>query len=257
MQSLLLRLIDNWRAPPPAKAKVAWLSEWEYAHRGLHSDGIPENSAGAFADAIANDMGVECDVQRTRDGRAIVFHDWDLDRLTYEKGSVERRDAAELEKITLAGSTDKIQQLSRFLDQIGGRVPVLIELKSASDRGARPLCIAVRRALEGYRGQHAVMSFDPRISRWFAQHSPKTVRGLVVKNEIYRKLGGKIRRQMAVWHAKPDFLAYDIRDFPNRFAASQRRRGLPLVSWTVRSPELREIALQHCDALVTEGEGVA
>jgi glycerophosphoryl diester phosphodiesterase len=257
MLSLLLRLIDNWRSPAPDSAKVAWLGEWEYAHRGLHSDGVPENSPGAFADAMANDLGIECDVQRTRDGRAMVFHDWELDRLTYEKGPVDRRDAADLETITLAGSTDRIPQLSRFLDQIGGRVPVLIELKSESDRGARPLCIAVRRSLEGYRGQHAVMSFDPRISRWFAQHSPKTVRGLVMTDQDKGKFGDKVRRRLAVWHAKPDFLAYDVRDFPSKFAAAQRARGLPLLTWTVRSPELRETALQHTDGLISEGEGLA
>jgi len=257
MRSLLLRLLDNWRAPAPDPAKTAWMGDWEYAHRGLHSDGVPENSPGAFADAIAQDMGIECDVQRTRDGRAIVFHDWELDRLTYENGAVDRRDAADLEKITLAGSTDTIPQFSRFLDQIGGRVPILIELKSASDRRARPLCIAVRRALEGYRSEHAVMSFDPRISRWFAQHSPKTVRGLVMSNSDSSGFAGKFRRRMALWHAKPDFLACDIRDFPSSFAASQRRRGLPVLTWTVRSPELRAIALEHTDAPIAEGEGLA
>ncbi|MFZ1742523.1 MAG: glycerophosphodiester phosphodiesterase family protein [Pontixanthobacter sp.] len=255
MRSLLFPLLDNWRAPAPKPDKISWLSEWDYAHRGLHSDGVPENSPSAFADAIARGLGIECDVQRTRDGRAAVFHDWELDRLTDETGPVDRRDASALEKIMLSGTSDTIPQLSRMLDQVGGQVPILIELKSAFDRRTNSLCLAVNRALEGYRGKYAVMSFDPRVARWFQMHSPRTVRGLVVKEEDKKNLRGAWERRLALWHARPDFLAYDVRDFPSKFAASQRARGLPVLTWTVRTEENRTIALENADALIAELEG--
>jgi hypothetical protein len=118
------------------------------------------------------------------------------------------------------------------------------------------LCLAVRRVLEGYRGLHAVMSFDPRVARWFAVNSPQTVRGLIVTEEDDKALPGRLRRHFALWHARPDFLAYDIRDLPGRFPAAQRRRGLPLVTWTVRTAELLARARDHADAPTVEGAGV-
>lgn len=261
MRLSLFGPLDDWLAPAPAAKKVGWLAGVTYAHRGLHSPGVPENSPAAFAAAIARGLGIECDVQRTGDGRAVVFHDWELDRLTGETGLVASRTAAQLGGIALTGGTDGIPSLRRVLDQVGGRVPILIEVKSRRDSPVAALALAVRRELEGYRGPHAVMSFDPRISRWFARHSPQTVRGLVVTEEndagVLGRFKGNIRRHLSLWHAMPDFLAYDIRDLPSGFAAAQRARGLPLASWTVKTPELLQRARLHADAPIAEGAGVA
>ena len=252
-------LLDRWRSPPPKPEKVAWLANHTYAHRGLHSPGVPENSPSAFAAAIAKGMGIECDVQRSGDGRAMVFHDKDLARLTGEEGLLADRSAEQLGRIALSGGTDTIPTLRQVLDQIGGKVPALIEIKSSRHAARRTsaLCLAVRRDLEGYLGPHAIMSFDPRVVRWFARHSPLTTRGLVVTEDNDKALPGMIRRRFSLWHARPDFLAYDIRDLPSRFAAGQRKRGLPLLTWTVRSPEHRERAAIHADAPIAEGPGVA
>ena len=187
--------------------------------------------------------------------RSMVFHDAELARLTGQSGPLAQRSAAELGRITLSGSSDTIPTLRQLLDQLQGKVPVLIEIKSAGgSRGkVAALCLAVRRVLEGYQGPHAIMSFDPRMVRWFATHSPQTVRGLVVTEANDKALPGMIRRRLSLWHARPDFLAYDIRDLPSRFAAAQRRRGLPVLTWTVRSPELRERAAEYADAPIAEG----
>jgi len=249
--------IDRWLAPPPDPRKVAWIGGHEFAHRGLHGPGVPENSAAAFAAAIARGMGIECDLQRSADGEAMVFHDWELDRMTGESGPVARRTAGQLRQVVLADSAEPIPTLRELLDQIAGRVPLMIEVKSRRDLRVGQLCLAVRRALEGYVGLHAVMSFDPRVARWFADHSPRTVRGLVVTEEDARTLSGRVRRHMALWHARPDFLAYDVRDLPSAFAAAQRARGLPVATWTVRTPDLRERARLHADAPIAEGAGVA
>lgn len=259
MQSLLFAALDRWRSPPPKPAKVAWLSTVAYAHRGLHQPGVPENSLTAFRDAIDRGMGIECDVQRSSDGQAMVFHDFELDRLTAETGPVIERSSAELARIELSGSGDRIPTLKRMLDEVAGRVPVLIEIKSkrGSFKHVGALCQTVRRVLEGYAGPHAIMSFDPRVSRWFADRSPLTVRGLVVTEENSKTLIGMVRRRLSLWAARPDFLAYDIRDLPSRFAAGQRQRGLPVLTWTVRSAEHQERAAAHADAPIAEGAGVA
>ena len=256
MRLSLLALIDRFLAPAPDARKVAWIGEHVYAHRGLHGDAAPENSPEAFAAAIERGFGIECDVQRSSDGHAMVFHDWKLDRLTDESGPIYKRSAEQLKSIRLSGSNDCIPTLRQFLDQVAGRVPILIEVKSRKDRKVLPLCLAVRRGLEGYVGPHAVMSFDPRVGAWFAKHSPRTVRGLVVTEENDRALPGRMRRRLSLWHARPDFLAYDIRDLPSPFAAAQRRRGLPVATWTVRSAELRQRAAEYADAPIAETAGL-
>ena len=204
-------------------------------------------------------MGIECDVRRSLDGQAMVFHDAMLERVTGETGAVAQRSTEELGRISLSGSMDTIPTLRQTLAQIAGRVPVLIEIKSQAGAQGRisALCLAVRRVLEGYQGHHAIMSFDPRVVRWFADHSPLTVRGLVVTEEDDKALPGMIRRRLALWHARPDFLAYDIRDLPSRFAAAQRQRGLPVTTWTVKTAEHRERAAEHADAPIAEGAGAA
>ena len=256
---MLFALPDRWLSPPPKPAKVAWLGQVDYAHRGLHSASAPENSPSAFAAAIAKGMGIECDVQRSRDGQAVVFHDAELDRLTAETGRLSARTASELGQIVLSGSADTIPALTQLLAQIGGKVPLLIEIKSPSHgrNHIGALCLAVKRAIEGYLGPLAIMSFDPRAVRWFAEHSPMTVRGLVVTEEGGKTLPGMIKRRLSLWHARPDFLAYDVRDLPSRFAAAQRQRGLPVLTWTVRSEELRTRAARYADAPIAEGAGVA
>lgn len=254
---MILSAVDAWLCPAPDPARVAWLGGAVYAHRGLHGGGRVENSASAFAAAIDRGLGIECDVQRSRDGRAMVFHDWELDRLTAATGPVKARDAAALQAIVLSGSHDTIRTLPALLAQVAGQVPLLIEIKSKREVRYAPLCLAVRRALEGYRGPVAAMSFDPRVVRWFRLHAPHVVRGLVVSEEGRRTLSGLIRRHMALWQARPEFLAYDVRDLPSRFPAAQRARGLPVLTWTVRSEDLRARAARHADAPIAEGGGLA
>ncbi len=249
--------IDRWLAPAPEPGKAAWIAGQVFAHRGLHGADAPENSPRAFAAAILGRLGIECDVQSSADGQAMVFHDWELDRLTAETGPVARRSAGELGRIVLTGGDDAIPTLRQLLDQIAGRVPLLIEIKSRPAMRVGSICLAVRRVLEGYRAPHAVMSFDPRVSRWFARHSPATVRGLVVTEEHDKGVAGRIKRHLALWQGRPDFLAYDIRDLPSAFAAAQRARGLPIASWTVRSAELRDRAALYADAPIAEGAGIA
>ena len=256
MQLSLLGPIDRWFALAPATRQVDWLRGASFAHRGVHGGNVAENSRSAFAEALVRGHGIECDVQKSSDGEAVVFHDFELDRLTGESGKVSHRSASTLTTTALKGTTDAIQTLRQMLDQVSGAVPILIEVKSRKERPVAAICLAVRRALEGYRGPHAIMSFDPRVSRWFARHSPLTVRGLVVTEENDKALLGRLRRHLWLWIARPHFLAYDIRDLPSRFAAFQRKRGFPITTWTVRSAELRERASIHADAPIAEGAGL-
>lgn len=251
MRSSPFALPDRLFAPPAAAKRIAFLARQPYAHRGLHGEDRVENSRAAFRAAIAAGHGIECDVRMSRDGEVFVFHDRDLGRLTGHGGEVAGMTASALAGITLQGSGETLPRLDEVLGLIAGRAPLLIEVK-APDRHAAPLCLAVRRALEGYRGRVAVMSFNPEVSRWFALHAPRIVRGLVVTEEGKRGLRGRFERHLALWRARPDFLAYDVRDLPSRFASLQRSRGIPVLTWTVRTAAAEATALRHADQIIYE-----
>lgn len=251
MRSSPFALPDRLLAPPPAAKRIGFLSARPFAHRGLHGSGRIENSRAAFAAAIAAGHGIECDVQISRDGEIFVFHDHELDRLTGSAGPLVDRNATQLEAIRLAGTAETLPRLSEMLALVAGRVPLLIEVKSR-DRHVGGLCLGVRRALEGYRGAVAVMSFNPEVARWFALHAPRIVRGLVITEEGKRGIRGRFKRHIALWRARPDFLAYDIRDLPSRFAAVQRARGIPVLTWTVRGAAAEATALVHADQIIYE-----
>ena len=253
---MLFGLLDRRFAPAPDPARVAWLRGTQFAHRGLHGAGVPENSPAAFALAMAAGTGIECDVQRSADRRAIVFHDETLDRLTCEAGAVASRSVAALTRIALKENGETIPTLRDLLVQVNGAVPLLVEIKALPGRRSGNFCAAIRSDIEGYAGPIAIMSFDPRIVGWFAQRAPHLVRGLVITEENARTLSGKVRRHRALWQARPDFLAYDIRDLPSAFPARQRKRGLPVLTWTVRSADLRQRAADHADAPIAEGAGL-
>ena len=244
-------LLDNALAPAPAPGRVAFLKGQPYAHRGLHGNGVLENSPAAFAAAIKLGHGIECDVQAAEDGRAFVFHDYELDRLTDQSGLIVKMRADDIDRVQLKGGHGKIPRLRETLAQVAGQVPILIEIKSRNMR-VGPLCLSVRRALEGYGGKAAIMSFNPLVGAWFRKNADHIVRGLVVTEEDSKNWRGRIARHRNLWAAKPDFLAYDIRDLPSRFAAVQRARGLPIVTWTVRSAEQEEIASVYADEPVYE-----
>ena len=235
----------------------AWLTGWAYAHRGLHDGDVPENSLLAFERAIATGLGIECDLRPSRDGRAMVFHDAELDRLTGSAGTVAAMGVGDLTALRLGQSDQHIPTLRDMLKLVAGRVPLLLELKSDRGTAVHPLCRAVRRELEGYTGDVAVMSFDPRIGAWFARRMAHLPRGLVVTEENARTLSGAIKRRLSVHSARPQFLAYDIRDLPSRFASAQARRGLPLLTWTVRSSAQLDTARECGAAPIIEGAGVA
>jgi len=248
--------IDHWLAPAPPAGKTEWIGQWTFAHRGLHGPGVPENSLAAARGAIARGFGIECDIQRSLDDYPMVFHDWDLKRLLGVDGQTETRSASDLARLPYPGTSEAPATLRELLDLLGGQVPLLIEIKSKRGYDVERSCALVRDCLSGYPGLHAVMSFDPRVPRWFRERSPETVRGLVITEEGTKGMRGDLRRHLALWHAKPHFLAYDIRDLPSRFAARQRARGLPVATWTVRSPELLERAHLQADAPIAEGAGI-
>lgn len=238
------------------RAAPEWLTRHTYAHRGLHTHGIPENSLASAEAAIAAGMGIECDIQRSFDDVPMVYHDWDLDRLTGEVGETDGKYADDLEQLRLLDTDQKPVRFSKFLEFVGGRVPLLIEIKSFPDYYVDETTAAVLAELESYSGDHAVMSFDPRVAVWVREHAPETCCGLVMREDEYGYTQTQGDRERAFEQARPDFLAYHVAALPNSWVTGLREMGLPILTWTVSSPETRARALQNADSLIAEGKGI-
>lgn len=235
------------------------------AHRGLHDldAGIPENSIAAFRAAIDAGYGIELDVQLTADEQPVVFHDYDLSRLTREKGEVRTRSVADLGTTPLNGGAEGIPSLAEVLELVAGRVPLLVEIKD-QDRGMGPnvgeLEAAVAEVLNGYGGPVAVMSFNPNSVARMASVAPTLPRGIVscgYTAEGWPQLPEITRRRL---RKIPDyellnacFISHDARDLENPRVAQLKSKGAAILCWTIRSPGAEAAARQHADNITFEG----
>lgn len=239
----------------------AWLTARPFAHRGLHDArrGVPENSLAAFRAAVEAGYGIELDVRMSRDGVAMVFHDSSLDRMCGEPGRVDEMDAAELRKKRLLGTAETIPTLTEVRVLMAGRAPILVEVKNATPRlGGVETATAL--ALRDYNGPYAVMSFNPRTVAWFQDHAPHMVRGQVIDLQPRPGRWGKARLLVTKWllwrrYGKPHFLAYDVNRLPAPLATRARREGMPLLTWTVRTPQHLKHAREQADNIIFEAAG--
>ncbi len=244
-----------------APSSLDWLTARPIAHRGLHErgHGIIENSKSAFAAAIDHDYSIECDVQISGDGEAIVFHDATLDRLTARRDRVDTLCAEALEQIELTGSTDRPQRLGQLLDQVDDRVPLVIELKSHWD-GSKRLAKRVCDIVITYTGRAALMSFDPVIVAAIGDYAPNLPRGGVSKffslldwSELSNGPCADLAREDAMRRANPHFMSYAVKVLTSPGARSFRATGRPVTCWTVRDAATAAHALKHCDQITFEG----
>ena len=240
-----------------------WLVRHPIAHRGLHDRGRGriENSAAAARAAIALGCAVECDVQPTADGEAVVFHDVTLDRLTAASGPVAGRRAAELADLELIGSDDRIPTLPAWLDLIGGRVPLVCEVKSRFDGDMR-LADRVAEIAAGYDGPLAIKSFDPGVIAHLRGRGLTRPLGIVAEADYgdpeWDHLSPDTKRDLAhMLHfadTRPDFLSYRVHDLPHAVPHLCRVAiGRPVMAWTVRTPDQRQRAARWADQMVFEG----
>ncbi|HEX2556541.1 MAG TPA: glycerophosphodiester phosphodiesterase family protein [Microvirga sp.] len=243
---------------------LSWIVAKPIAHRGLHdrAAGVIENTLTAADAAIAGGFGIECDVQLTRDGEAVVFHDFTLDRLTAEKGEVVQRSADELARTAIAGSAgDRIPTLQAFLDRIDGRVPLVVEIKSRFD-GNTALTRRTCEILAGYSGPFVIKSFDPDVLATVREIAPGVTRGIVGEGDYsysaYDSLSAGQKHALAnLLHYDRSgfqFVSWKIADLPSAGPYLARTLGrMPLMAWTVRTPEERARAAAHADQMVFEG----
>jgi glycerophosphoryl diester phosphodiesterase len=216
-----------------------------FAHRGLHDPQVPENSVAAFRAALAIDTGIECDLRLTADNRILVFHDEDAMRLCGSPLLIGRSTLAGLAHLRVA--SEAIPTLEGLLDLVSGRVPLLLEVKTAGDIDRWGAALSA--ALDGYRGPFGVMSFDPLLARSLRARMPEVRRGLVIAAGL-----SAFRRKLAMSLAWPQFVAVERTALGWPWIESLRKL-MPVYSWTIRTPEERVQAQVHADALIWEADG--
>ena len=238
--------------------KQTFLNHLPVAHRGLHGNGIPENSVPAFLKAIEAGYAIETDVRLSKDGVPVVFHDDTLVRMTGRNGRVESLTAEQLKTLSLQNTAERIPLFSEFLELLGGKVPLLLEIKNMkTDR--KTFIGKIVRALEGYAGEYAVQSFNPFYVKEFKTLRPEIPCGVLATAQskksdfdgspLWRIKARAIKTMSFNKSVKPDFISYNFQDYPQK--STEKFHGLKL-GWTVRSPEEEAVARKYCDNIIFE-----
>jgi glycerophosphoryl diester phosphodiesterase len=236
-----------------------WLTARPIAHRGLHdaSSGVIENTPSAFRAAIAAGYGIECDLQISADGEAMVHHDDALGRLTDGAGRLDTLTAEALQRIAFKSTADRMLTLGELCDLVAGHTTLVIELKGGFAGDTR-LAARTAAVLAGYGGPVAAMSFDPGLMGALRNLAPALTVGLV---GMRRDAGAPVPAQMSALRylrqalaARPQFLAYRVADLTSAPPLLARHvLHWPVLTWTVRSPEDRSRAASYADQMIFEG----
>jgi glycerophosphoryl diester phosphodiesterase len=240
-----------------------WLTARPVAHRGLHdrARGIIENMPGAAQAAVSGNFAIECDIQLTADGEAMVHHDDELGRLTEASGALLGKTAAELRAVKFKDTSEQMMSLGDLCALVNGRVPLVIEVKSHFD-GDRKLVARMAEVLSSYDGPAVGMSFDPDQVVALRDLIPSRPRGIVAERQYTEAdwpmaspaQRGGMTHLRHFFRTRPDFVAYWVDELPATAPWIARNVfGCPLLTWTVRTPEQREWASRYADQMIFEG----
>ena len=230
----------------PGRRGVPFEGKMRFAHRGLFGGEIPENSLTAFKRAVEDGVGVEFDVHLTTDDRLIVFHDDDLDRMCGVDKLTDKCTFDELRALELSGTGEKIPSFEEVLETIGGKVPILLEIKQSKAGRNSETCKAVAEVLKNYDGEYVIESFNPMILKTMRKLLPDVSYGQLsggIKNATSGVggaiLGFLLSNLFFNCVSRPDFIAYNIKNDKNIFFRLVRKLGAPCCMWTIRSEEDR------------------
>ena len=230
-----------------------------YAHRGLHSAGIPENSMAAFRAALDKGYGIEFDVHLLADGNLAIIHDSSLKRTAGVDVHIEDLITEDLKNYPLEGTEETIPTFRQLLELYAGKAPLIVELKPERGNHAA-LCEKAAQMLESYEGPYCIESFDPRCVKWFKEHRPQIVRGQLAENfwktsphmPWYLRL--LLTHQLMNFGSVPDFTAYKFADrkgiSPTLCRRFWKAQG---VTWTLRTKEDYDTAVKEGWLPIFEG----
>jgi glycerophosphoryl diester phosphodiesterase len=228
-----------------------------YAHRGLHDNNsyAPENTLLAFGLAVEKEYGIELDVQVTKDLVAVVFHDYDLNRTCGLDKKVSELEYEELLKYRIFDSQERIPTLSEALDCIGGKVPIIVELKIPWNPDNT--CNAAAEELKDYNGLYCIESFNPFGLVWYKKHYPGILRGQLSTDFTKEKIEGSkmqyflLKHLLFNFHTKPHFIAYHHKYKKGlSFAICRRLFKTMSVAWTIQSQDELDDSKEYYDIFI-------
>ncbi len=231
-----------------------------FAHRGFFDTGkgIPENSMPAFRRAVAAGYCIELDVQLSKDGIPVVFHDFTLKRMTGRPGRVCDYTAEELSGFYLDSTSYTIPLFSDVLDLVHGETPLLVEIKSEGTN--MEVCRKADALLRSYQGTYCIESFNPLVLLWYRRHHPQILRGQLSDRFLAQPQYRKVRlvlpclalqNMMLDFLARPDFIAYNCRYGQNISRRLIRRLfGGKSAAYTIKSGRDFKEAKPHFDAFI-------
>ena len=236
------------------------LKGWAYAHRGLHGNGIPENSMASFRAALEGGYGIELDIHLLKDGNLAVIHDASLKRTAGAEVQIEDLTAEDLENYRLEGTDEKIPLFRDVMALFEGKAPMIVELKPMNNNHDA-LAEAACECLKDYKGVYCMESFDPRCIRWLRKHRPHIIRGQLTENFVANddKLHPAIRflltHNLLNFGTVPDFVAYKFDDRKDSFTTALCRHVWDVqgVSWTIKNQEDFDTAVEEGWLPIFEG----
>lgn len=235
------------------------LRRWKYAHRGLHGNGVPENSMAAFLLALENGYGIELDIHLLADGNLAVIHDASLLRTAGVDVKIEDLTTEELSAYRLENTDETIPTFKQVLQLFDGKAPLIVELKPENGNHAQ-LTAEACKILENYSGLYCIESFDPRCIRWLKKNRPDVVRGQLAHNSLREK--GKVpyilrfimTNLLSNFWNTPDFVAYRFCD-RNRLSVRLARKLWKIqgVTWTLKTQDDYDAAVKEKWIPIFEG----
>ncbi len=214
--------------------KGHWLTERPVAHRGLWGGKVVENSVTAYEKAAQAGYPFEIDVYRSADGVLYCFHDKTLARMTGAEGKIFEKTSAELDRLRLADTNEKIPRFEEVLEIAGNRTPLLIELK---DHDAKDFVEQAVGILKHYKGDFAVQTFNPLYLGKVKKLAPEFIRGILGTDDAKEEkpINRHILKHMSLnFLIKPDFISYRHNALPLK---TNKTKNLPVLGWTVTDKE--------------------
>lgn len=208
------------------------------AHKGVHNSKIPENTIPSFIKCVDKNYIIELDIHILKDKTIVVYHDFNLKRLTNKNKIIETESYEHLSKLKIKNRYT-IPTLKQVMHIVNGKVPILIELKDVDNNSIFEEELV--NLLDNYNGAFAIQSVNPFVVDWFIKNKKDYIVGIVIYNDTNYKLIKK-------YVDKVDFISINKKELPTKLKIKNKL----LFGWTIKTKEEYDKYIEYCDNLICE-----
>ena len=220
-----------------------WLNKLPIAHRGLHSNAnnIYENTKESFLAAVNENYAIECDVVLSKDHEVVVFHDENLKRLCNLDKNVSSLTMNELRNLKIYESSSNIISLDEMLHIVSAHVPIIIEIKGKFTPFIEE---RIQEIIRSYKGPIALKTFNLKSVEWLIKFLPYVYKGLVIDSNT--------NNFESILDLNIDFVSCDIEFIESNLIDRVKKKGLPIITWTVDNEDKKKKANLIADNIIFE-----